>query len=638
MPSFRHPLAKLALLLAASLASFLLLEGFLRVAGLFQPPHLLEIRPHEEQKYLTINPAFARLFLQRAGVPSPPHLWVPLEKPQGTRRVILLGESAAAGYPMADLHLGRMVEALWQARYAGQPIQVINLSMVAVSSSALCEFAREAMALEPDMLVVYAGHNEAAGPGGPTVKLGPPATASAGPSLISSIGRTRVALLVGSLFSRLGGSAPLPEWRGLDEYCGVRIAHDDPALDAMRQKTEENFREIMRLGQQYGAKVLFCTPAVNLDDWPPLESDPAEVGGVDAVLAAQDAGKSGGFRSATLVYEAAQKRKADGDLARAWPLYREACDLDERRWRADRGVRALPQKIAAGAGSDVMAVDADRWLHELNPSFTTDREFFLDHVDLAWPGRVAVAELIVDGMAALWGLAPLEQSADAAGAWWSNFPATEKDLGRDLMFTGYDEHDMWSLAAKLLRLDIIAGSPSLATRRTELAEKVKELKRRALLGWDTSDLVVAYERAQLQNPDDALIHFTAGRLLGLRGEGVRAGEAFAKGMTLQPYNPEARLNHAAFHMTRGDADLAHASLAQLKEYDPAATGLTKLEATLALREGDLAAGAGLFKAHLTQSPSDADAWATLAEIQMRVGEYDASEQSRQRAKELSTAR
>ena len=285
-----------------------------------------------------------------------------------------------------------------------------------------------------------------------------------------------------------------------------------------------------------------------------------------------------------------------------------------------------------------MAVDADRWLHELNPSFTTDREFFLDHVDLAWPGRVAVAELIVDGMASLWGLAPLDQSPAAAAAWWGKFPATEQEFRRDLMFTGYDEHDMWSLASKLLRLDIIADAPAFAPRRAALAEKVKDLKRRALLAWDTSDLVVAYERAQLQNPDDAVVHFTAGRLLGLRGEGPRAEEAFAKGLTLQPYHPEARLNHAAFHLTRGETDLAHASLDQLKKYDPAATGLTKLEATLALREGDLAAGSALFETHLKQSPGDADAWATLAEIQMRLGQYDASEKSRQRARGSVTAR
>lgn len=81
MPTPRRHLPKLVRVLAVSVGFVLLLEGFFRAAGLFHPPRRLEIRRHEGQKYLTINPAFARLFLDRAGVPSPPPLWVPLEKP-----------------------------------------------------------------------------------------------------------------------------------------------------------------------------------------------------------------------------------------------------------------------------------------------------------------------------------------------------------------------------------------------------------------------------------------------------------------------------------------------------------------------------------------------------------------------------
>lgn len=233
---------------------------------------------------------------------------------------------------MTDLHLGRMVQARWMARFPGQPVQVINLSMVAVDSSTLRDFAREALAFEPDMFVIYAGHNEVVGPCGPAAPFLPP---SAWASL-------RCVRLLRSISSFVAGSAPRPEWRGLDEYRGVHVAKDDPSLDAMLQRTEDNFREIVGLARQQGAKVLFCTPAVNLDDWPPAEGEPTDAGGIEAVLAAQDAGKNGGFRSAALVYAAAQKSKAAGDLTRAWPPFREACDLDALRWRADSRVRAPP--------------------------------------------------------------------------------------------------------------------------------------------------------------------------------------------------------------------------------------------------------------------------------------------------------
>jgi lysophospholipase L1-like esterase len=626
-----RPAAKIALAILAPLVFFGLLEGFFRLTGLFRPPHLLQKVRHEGEVYYTANPAFARLFLQRADVPSPPPLWVAARKPDGVRRVILLGESAAAGFPMTDHHLGRLVQARWNARFPGEPVEVVNLSMVAVNSHALREFAREAMVLDPDMIVLYAGHNEVIGPFGPAAKFGPPAGSPALTRLSLAVRRTHTGRAVESFLGLFAGKTSPQPWRGLDEFRGVQVAHDDPALDTMLANTEANFRDIVRRALDDDTKVLLVIPAINLTDWPPVGSEPPDAGGVDAILAAQDAGDFSAFRSAALVYEAAQKRQADGDLARAWPLYRRAADLDTQRFRADTRLRDLQRRIASDSGPAVAAVDADQRLHELNPSFTTDREFFLEHVHLTFAGRAAIAELTVEGMAALWGLAPRAESAEAAVAWWQAFPGAEKELRRDVFFTGYDEHDMWSLAWKLLRLGVFADAPGLAQRRDELAEQTRQLQRQAILGWDTTDLVVAYERAQLQNPSDPVTHFTAGRLLGLRGEGERAEEAFQRGFALQPNSPDGRLNHAAMQMARGDLDAARASLAALRGYDPLASGLLKMEAAIALRDADLPAAARLLQQHLARSPDDAGSWLTLSEVQTRLGDFPAAEQSRQRA-------
>ena len=628
-----RPAAKIALAILAPLVVFGVLEGFFRLTGLFRPPHLLQKVQHDGQTYYMADPAFARLFLQRAEVPSPPPLWVAERKPEGVRRVVLLGESAAAGFPMTDHHLGRLVQARWQARFPGEPIEVINLSMVAVNSHALREFAREAMVLKPDMIVLYAGHNEVIGPFGPAAKFGPPAGSPELTRWSLGVRRTHTGRAIESFLDLFTGQETPPPWRGLDEFRGVEVAHDDPALDTMLNNTEANFRDIVRRALEHDAKVLFVIPAINLTDWPPVGSEPPDPGGVEAVLAAQEAGDLSGLRSAALVYEAAQKREAEGDLGRAWPLYRRAADLDTQRFRADGRVRDLQRRIAADSGADVAVVDADLWLHESNPTFTTDREFFLEHVHLTFAGRAAVAELTVDGMAALWGLVPGAENAAAAAAWWEGFPAVEKELRRDVFFTGYDEHDMWSLAWKLLRLGVFADAPGLAERRDELAEKTQQLQRAAILGWDTTDLVVAYERAQLQNPADPVTHFTAGRLLGLRGEGQRAEAAFQRGFALQPNSPEARLNHAAMQMTRGDLDAARASLEVLRRYDPQASGLLKMDAAIALRDADLPAAAGFLQQHLARSPQDADSWLMLSEIQMKTGDFPAAQESRRRAEE-----
>ena len=627
-----RPAARLALAILAPLLLFGMVEGLLRLTGLFRPPRLLEKVRHDGETYFTTNPEFARLFLSRLNVPSPPPVWVAAKKPQGVRRVILLGESAASGFPVSDYHLGRLIEARWRARFPGEPVEVINLSMVAVNSHALRDFAREAMALDPDMVVLYAGHNEVIGPFGPAAKFGPPASVPALSRLSLAVRRTHTGRAVGSFLGLFAGKQTPAQWLGLDEFRGVSVANDDPALDAMLANTEENFRAITRRAAERGAKVLLVAPAINLADWPPVGSEPPDAGGVEAVLAAQDAGDISAFRSAALVYEAAQKRQADGDMARAWPLYRRAADLDTQRFRADSRIRAIPQKIASDSGPDVAAIDADRWLHEENPAFANDRDYFLEHVHLTFAGRAAVAELTVDGMAALWGLAPREENPEAVAAWWQIFPQAESEARRDTLFTGYDEHDMWSLAWKLLRLEVFADAAGLAQRRDELATKVRDLQRRATLGWDTTDIVVAYERAQLQNPRDPLVHFTAGRLLGLRGEGVRAEEAFQQGFALQPNFNDALLNHAAMQMSRGDTETARASLSALEKYDPQANGLLKMQAAVAMREAELPEAAALLQKHLALNPGDAESWLTLSEIQLKLGDFPASEASRQKGK------
>jgi protein O-GlcNAc transferase len=190
---------------------------------------------------------------------------------------------------------------------------------------------------------------------------------------------------------------------------------------------------------------------------------------------------------------------------------------------------------------------------------------------------------------------------------------------------------MWSLAWKLLRLEVFAGAPGLAERRDALAEKVRDLQRRAVLGWDTTDLVIAYDRAVLQNPADPLVHFTAARLFALRGEGERAEQAFAAGFALQPNFAAARFNYAAMQLQRGRTDEARASMDALRRFDAELPGLAKMDAALALRDGDEASAATLLQKHLRLRPEDAESWRTLASLQRRLGRDAEADESQRRA-------
>jgi len=290
--------------------------------------------------------------------------------------------------------------------------------------------------------------------------------------------------------------------------------------------------------------------------------------------------------------------------------------------KEENNLDSLQRKIVSDSGSSVALVDTESRLRGRNES-PVDQVFFLDKEQLSFPGRVAMAELAVDGMAALWGLVPREDGKEAVAAWWQKLAAAGSEARRDVFFTGYDEHDMWSFAMKQ------AGDTD---RRKQLGEKVRELRRQATAEWDTTDIIVAYERAQLQNAGDPATHFTAGRLLGLRGEGERAEEAFRRGFALQPHNPVALLNYAAMQSKRGDTESAREALDVLEKYDPQADGLLKMRAAVALREAELPQAAELLQKHLARNPGDAEAWLILSEVQLKLGDFAGSEASWQKGK------
>ena len=47
-------------------------------------------------------------------------------KPAGTYRIVILGESAAAGFPDLAFHFGRHLQAMLQDRYPKARFEVIN--------------------------------------------------------------------------------------------------------------------------------------------------------------------------------------------------------------------------------------------------------------------------------------------------------------------------------------------------------------------------------------------------------------------------------------------------------------------------------------------------------------------------------
>lgn len=591
--------ARLGLVVGGPLLFLLLLETVLMLTGCFEPVRYLKKVKHEGADYWVTDSRFGELVMNRVNMPAPKRIWVPVEKDAGLLRVVMLGESAAAGYPVPDYDLGRIVEVLWQARFPERPLEVVNLSMTGVNSHVLRVVAAEAEQLDPDALALYAGHNEVIGPYGPVSVFGRQLPGNWLVQLSMAARNTRTGRAMAEL---LGAWSPqeTPVWEGLDEFQNARMVHTDPALQKMYGQVRANFDAIIGEAVDDGAKVVVCVPAVNLNDWTPLAS-------------ADD-------MSAAFYYNEGRLAEAQGRREEAWEYYRTACDLDLVRFRADSNVRQLQRDVAENFRErGVALVDADRWLHEWNPRFATDRKFFLEHVHLTFEGRVAVAALIVDGLAnELLGI-PLPSAEDAA-AWWQKFPDTVTAARERTLFTGVDDAAMWYTVQRLLSMKVFAGAPDMAQRREELAELEYDKRREFLTEWDVEDLRQAYERATSLNAGDPALHGTAGRLLHMGGDADGSQSALRNALEMMPNRTESALALAGQLLTAKRYAEVEAILQEQERFDPRVPDVAGMRATMLLAQEQPQQAREYLERHLQQRPYDAGARRNLATALLERGE------------------
>ena len=596
---------RLALVLAGPVVFLALLEGVFFLSGRFEPVHVLRKVKHEGRNYWATNPDYGPFALRRSDAPMPHHIWIPEEKKPDRLRVVLLGESAAAGFPSEEYSLGRMARALWNDRFPARPMEMATLAMVGAGSHLLRQFAAEAMQMKPDVLVIYAGHNEVIGPYGPASQFARGLSSGWLARLSLAVRNTRTGRAMESIIDTAARAMAGDEeksWQGLDEHRDARLAADDPSLDTMLVQTRDNFRDIIDIATRQGCKVLVCVPAVNLNDWPPMASDEAEE------------------RSAAQEYALARQLEAAGRMPEAWPRYRRACDLDLLRFRADSRVRQAQRDVVAQSSSpDVALVDADRWLHEWNPAFAGDRGFFLEHVHLSFEGRVAVAALIADGIAELTGEANPSgvgrEGYAGVADWWEEFPSRVQATKDRVLFTEFDDAYLWDATQRLLAMKVFSGMDDIDARRRDATTKAEALRAQGYARWPVAAVEQAREKAAALEPEDGWVDLKAAEILANLGEFHKARGHIATAGEKFPRLAQVHMALAQEALRDGDAKLAIRHLDDMGELLPSGAKPSAIYADAHLAAGDPAGAIPHLQKMTRVDPEKAGAWSRLAEAQ-----------------------
>ena len=386
---------------------FVLLEGILRIAHYGPDISMFKTEMINGNNYYILNPEVKNRYFSRYqfnATPSPDYFLV--SKPKGSLRIFCLGGSTTVGYPY--WYNGAFSTSLRDRLHAIFPdrtIEVINVGMTATNSFTVLDMAKEVMNYEPDLLIVYDGHNEFYG------ALGISSHESIGKyrwltmlnlqlihlktfMLLRELYATVTSLLHHSPASRSPGT--LMETLAFGQYIPFGSDEYNSCLDIFK----ENLSDLKNLCANKGIPVILGTQASNLRDMPPFVSLPSKTisekylnlfrQSMDSAVVHWHGGliarADSEFRSA--ISNDSLRADAHYDLAKcleqlhqyreARSEYRQARDYDQLRFRSSNDFNQAI--LSASDDKTVFTVDIEKKFQDHSPDSIIGHSLITEHL------------------------------------------------------------------------------------------------------------------------------------------------------------------------------------------------------------------------------------------------------------------
>lgn len=306
-----------------------------------------------------------------------------IKKPNSFR-VFVLGESAGAGYPFIPLGaFSRYIEQRLNLEYPDSKIEVINCSMTAINTYTMRDLFPGILELKPDLVLIYAGHNEYYG------ALGVGSMESLGTSrsvvnLVIYLERFKTFQLIRNLLKRaagfLGGkrealTGTLMSRMAQNQYIGL----DSDIYKKGIEQFRGNMRDILEMAKKQNVPVILSTLACNLKDQYPFVSINEK-----------------GFPPADKVFIQAKESLAKNDRKTADSLFRYAKDLDALRFRAPSEINKII--ISLGKEFSFAVVNIDSVFDAISPDHITGENIMTDHLHPTLKGYQIIGDVFYKGM------------------------------------------------------------------------------------------------------------------------------------------------------------------------------------------------------------------------------------------------
>ena len=552
----------------------------------------------------------------------------PARKSSAVIRIFCLGGSTTYGRPYDDgtSYCG-WLRAFLPAVDPSRQWEVINAGGVSYASYRIARLMEEIVDLEPDLVIVYPGHNEFLEKRTYGKLLDTPEFVR---DVASVASRTRLYSLMSDFTYDQGDVLSTEVQAVLDRSVGPEeYRRDDEMRDAVLEHFRTSLERIAQLVQRAGAQMILITPASNVRDFSPFKSEPG------AALTEEE------VRDVKLRKLAAKAAISEGDPTTGASLTEQALSIDARDpellflhgkalhalGRIDEAHRFLvaardediaPLRALTPIVEIVAEVSRDRdtgfvdfvhMLEEESSDGIPGSEMFLDHVHPTIERNRTLALALVDEM--------IDRAIVSAGPGWNDEIIAEIS---DRVEGSLDEQAHVLALKKLSNVLLWAGKVDEADRLRDQAgatawDDVNTRLQKAMLlrkSGRIDEALMHYREAIGLSPGNPLVRMEYGVFLSELGNKAEASGELEKAVELDAKLPGVHYELGVVLKALGEVDRAIAEYRTALQLNPNNADAYNNLGVIEAQRGDLAAAADLFARALQADPAHENAAENLA--------------------------
>lgn len=351
--------------ISVSLILIVVIELLLRLAG-FGHSYDLFVKSKQNPGYYVMNEFASQKYFTSADEATVGY-YEPfaMKKAPDTYRIFVLGESTTVGFPYAyNGSFHRWLKYRLMFAFPQVNFEIINLSLTAVNSYTVADFAEQVVDYDPDAILIYVGHNEYYGAlgVGSSLKIGN------NPKIVRSIlklRQLRIYQLINRLIqgiSKAGDAKKLSNESLMQQMpADKQIPYESKKYWQAIEQFSYNMNRTCKILAKKNIPVLISNVVSNEKDLKPFISatDPAV--------------------SAHNFFDKARKDYQNENFEEAKKLFVKAKEYDMLRFRAPEAINQEIEKLAQ-TYNQVKLVDTRSRFEEASPHGIIGNETLLEHV------------------------------------------------------------------------------------------------------------------------------------------------------------------------------------------------------------------------------------------------------------------